>query len=79
MSDKYPYPLTVVYDRYGGCYSGGRFTAWNCDADEVPWEIAYDDITCSNFWDCSDGGSWEYKIGKGETIDEAIQNLQEQL
>lgn len=47
----YPYPLTICVDRYSGAYSGGEFTAWNLDANEVPEEIHSDDVTCSLFWD----------------------------
>ena len=64
------YPLTIVADRYGGVYSQGTFTAWNLDTDEVPTEIASDDVTCMNFW-------YENTIpcGKGATVDEAVGNL----
>lgn len=64
------YPLTIVADRYGGVYSRGTFTAWNLDTDEVPTEIASDDVTCMNFW-------YENTIpcGKGATVDEAVGNL----
>lgn len=44
------YPLTITKDRYTGVYSGGEWTAWHCDADEVPSEIASDDVTCCDFW-----------------------------
>ena len=64
------YPLTIVADRYGGVYSNGAFTAWNLDTDEVPTEIASDDVTCMNFW-------YENTIpcGKGATVEEAVGNL----
>lgn len=44
------YPLTIVKDRYTGVYSGGEWTAWCCDADEVPPEISSCDLACSDFW-----------------------------
>jgi hypothetical protein len=50
MQDFDIYPLTITKDRYMGTYSGGEWTAWNCDADEVPEEIACDDVTCCEFW-----------------------------
>lgn len=51
MANKFDiYPLTITKDRYTGTYSGGEWTAWNCDADEVPEEIACDDVTCCEFW-----------------------------
>ena len=64
------YTLTIVADRYGGVYSNGAFTAWNLDTDEVPTEIASDDVTCMNFW-------YENTIpcGKGATVEEAVGNL----
>ena len=51
MGDKFDiYPLTITKDRYSGVYSGGEWTAWNCDADEVPSDISDDDVTCCGFW-----------------------------
>ena len=35
MSKRYPYPLTVLMDRYSGIFSGGKFTAWNKEQDSV--------------------------------------------
>lgn len=64
------YPLTIVADRYGGVYSRGAFTAWNLDTDEVPTEIASDDVTCMNFW-----GKNKITCGKGATVEEAVGNL----
>ena len=68
------YPLTIVSDRYSGCYSGGIFTAWNLDAHEVPMEIASDDVTCADFW-CKN----EILCGKGKTVEEAVANLYIQI
>lgn len=64
------YPLTIVSDRYGGSYSGGKFTAWNLDADEIPAEIAGDDVECYDFWNKN-----EATVGKGDTIREALFDL----
>lgn len=67
------YPLTVVCDRYGGAYSGGRYTAWNLDHYNVPDSIHGDDMTCMEFWEDS---SQKYgKVGKGSTIKEAMDDL----
>ena len=49
------YPLTITKDRYTGVYSGGEWTAWYCDADKVPPEIASDDVTCCDFWSIAHG------------------------
>ena len=72
MSEKYPYPLTIVYDRYNGTYSGGIFTAWNLDCEDVPEAISDDDVSCADFWSSASDG---YVVGKGSTPQEAIQNL----
>lgn len=51
MADKFDiYPLTITKDRYRGTYSGGEWTAWNCNADAVPSDISQDDVTCCDFW-----------------------------
>ena len=68
------YPLTIIKDRYSGAYSGGRYTAWNLDFECVPHQINLDDVTCSGFWAFN-----EIKVGKGETIEDAIKNLQKLL
>lgn len=68
------YPLTIVKDRYNGCYSDGKYTAWNLETEEIPTEISYDDVTCCYFW-----ADNEIPVGKGETPMEAIQNLEELL
>ena len=67
------YPLTVVRDRYTGSYSGGRFTAWNVDVEDVPEDINEDDVTCYEFWWGDE--SKKYAIGKGRTPNEAIKDL----
>ncbi len=69
------YPLTIIYDRYSGVYSGGKYTAWNKHPIYVPEEIAYDDVSCAVFWD-------DYNkdlVGLGNTPDEAIKNLKIKL
>jgi hypothetical protein len=76
MDDRPVYPLTVVYDRYSGAYSGGKWTAWNLYPWEVPGGIYGDDCGCSDFW------SWdfdEYCIGIGNTPEEAIMDLKTKL
>jgi hypothetical protein len=46
---KYIWPITVTTDRYGGCYSKGKFLAFNLLPWQVPEEIDGDDITCMDF------------------------------
>lgn len=65
------YPLTIVADRYGGTYSGGKYTAWNRFSDEVPSEIDATDMVCKIFWDCS----LKEDVGVGDTIFEAVLDL----
>ena len=75
--NKYPYPLTIVLDRYTGVYSGGKFTAWWRDADQVPSEISADDVTCANYWFSEERN--EECIGKGDTIEDAVADLVQQI
>lgn len=74
------YPLTIVADRYGGVYSGGKFLAFNCLPNEVPEDIDKDFPYCRNFW-VSRRTSYQSKIiiGKGQTVEEAVENLYRQL
>ena len=77
---KYPYPLTVVIDRYSGIYSGGYFTAWNKYPQEIPSRIDDSDDIAMAFWDnyrkkeetLKDGYQM---VGFGETADAAIKDL----
>ena len=65
------FPCTVVSDRYGGTYSGGPWTAWRLDPDEVPLEVGAGDRECAVFW-----GGYAGRVGKGRTPDEALRDLQ---
>lgn len=67
-----PYPLTIIFDRYGGTYSGGKFTAFNIYPDKVPCDIYSDDVTCSNFWK-----NYKGVVGIGNTPNEAINNMKD--
>lgn len=68
------YPLTIVSDRYGGCYSDGQYLALNCYACDVPNEIGGCDGEEMVFFG-EGGGHEKYKIGKGATPDEALADL----
>jgi hypothetical protein len=77
---KYPYPLTVVMDRYSGTYSGGYFTAWNKYPDEIPIDIHCSDGVAMEFWDKYHKKSENLKdgcemVGFGGTAEEAINDL----
>ena len=69
------YPLTIVMDRYTGVYSGGKFTAWNLDPDEIPEDICADDNSASEFFNDIRYRSRYYTYGIGETPDEAAMDL----
>ena len=77
---KYPYPLTVIMDRYSGVYSGGYFTAWNRYSQEIPSQVDSSDGVAMVFWDnyhrkeknLEDGYQM---VGFGETAEAAIKDL----
>lgn len=69
------YPLTVVADRYRGCYSGGKWTAWNMYPDSIPYGPFGDDTSCLEFWSLDH----TFPVGIGGTPDEAVQNLKEKM
>ena len=70
------YPVTIIDDRYGGCYSKGAFLAFNLESWEVPEKVWGGDIESADFWD---DDSEEYVIGKGKTPDEAYRDLCEKM
>lgn len=70
------YPLTVVEDRYGGCYSKGIYLAFNLEAWDVPEDVNGSDVDCACFWD---DDAKEYAIGKGNTAQEAIDDFARKL
>lgn len=71
------YPLTIIRDRYGGTYSGGKYTAWNVKHYEIPKRIDGDDMDCQKAW--QDLRNVKYPVGIGETIQEAIKDLERLL
>jgi len=68
------YPLTIIFDRYTGCYSGGKVTVWNTFPENIPDEIFSDDNTCDYFW-LHEAKDCKFKYGVGDTIQEAIDDL----
>ncbi len=70
-----PEPLTTLVtidnDRYGGAYSGARYTAWNGFAPE---DIDAGDGTCEHFWTSN-----SRICGKGDSPKEAFVDLRRQL
>lgn len=73
-SGKHIYPLTIIKDRYTGSYSGGKFTAWNLDFDEVPGDIESSDIPCSTFWGENERDE-KYVVGLGKTPNKSLKDL----
>ena len=69
------YPLTIVMDRYSGVYSGGKFTAWNLDFDEVPEEICWGDGSALEIFRDIRNGKRNIVYGVGATPDEAVMDL----
>lgn len=70
------YPLTVIKDRYTGCYSGAIFTAWNLNHWELPDGVDDGDIPCCEFWEHADD---DYLIGRGATAEDAISDLTDKI
>jgi len=69
------YPLTVVKDRYNGEYSDAKYLAFNLSPWDVPCDIAEDDTDTEFFWGGS-GAHDTYNIGKGNSPESAILDLQ---
>jgi hypothetical protein len=67
------YPLTVTVDRYSGAYSKGKWLAFALDPEDIPKDPFGDDCVVMEFW-CGDEKD-KYLIGKGETIEKAIADL----
>lgn len=70
-------PLCIVEDRYGGCYSGAEYLAFNM----LPFfvgqlDIDAGDMSCQEFWKHE---AENYIIRKGETPLEALRDLQIKL
>ena len=64
------HPLTIISDRYSGCYSSGKYLAFYLEPWDVPREVDGSDRVCAHFWwsdDCK-----EFVIGKGDTPEKAI-------
>ena len=54
-------PLCIVQDRYGGCYSGAEYLAFNMDPYLVTeLDVDAGDMSCRDFWEYE---AKEYIIG----------------
>lgn len=67
------YPVTIICDRYGGTYSGAEWLAFNLDPEDVPKDVAGDDVECMMFWEQHRQDA--LSVGRGTTPDEALQDL----
>ena len=74
MANNNIYPLTIIYDRYGGSYSGGTYVAFNLEAHKVPAEVFGDDCTAMRFWKHFKG-----VVGRGGSLDSAVKDLLKNL
>ena len=70
------YPLVIIRDRYTGVYSGGKYTAWSGDVEDIlpPPEVEDEDVVCRNFWHEQEKTP-TYIVGKGDTVSEALADL----
>ena len=71
------YPLTIVKDRYSGCYSGGEYLAFPYDYYELEkyaTGIEDGDFECREFWQNYTG-----YVGKGATPNEALEDLKKNM
>lgn len=68
------YPLTIITDRYGGTYSGGKYLAFNKEYYEISTAVNGEDVECMNFWKC-----YSDIVGKGNSPKEAVENLVESI
>lgn len=64
------WPVTIISDRYHGCYSGASWLAFPLDFDEIPEDVNDEDLPCQDFWD-----NYDEPIGLGETPEDALADL----
>ena len=72
------YPLTIVTDRYSGTYSKGKYLAFNNYVEHIPSAVGGGDMEEEEFWK-NEENYGQYKIGKGETPNDAYCDLYRQL
>ena len=68
------WPMTVVFDRYSGVYSGGAWTAWPLHPWDVPGFIEGSDGECMEGW-----ADYDKPCGVGPTAQIAISVLKDKL
>ena len=73
--------VTIISDRYQGCYSGAPWLAWNTSEIDIPTDVSGSVIICCDFWENFKPGIAETMngfplfCGKGNSPDEALLNL----
>ncbi len=72
------YPVTIIMDRYHGAYSGGAWLAFDLDSDSLPSYGSGGDTDEMNFW-CDANKAEHYLIGRGETPNEALEDLERRV
>jgi len=77
LTTNYVYPMTIIYDRYNGAYSGGVWLAFNLKPSNIPNDIHGDDITCAAFW--NNFHLMDIVVGRGDTPEQAAKDLVETL
>lgn len=74
------YPCTIFPARYGGAYEGAPWIAVDIHADSVYVSYALgDDNECSHFFSSQGARFWGVTIGRGNTPNEAYNDLKSQL
>ena len=77
MALDFAWPVTIVRTRYGGCYEGGEWAAFNYYPDSAELDgHDDDDVTCSGWWIDHEG---DPKVSVGNSPDEAFKKLEVQL
>jgi hypothetical protein len=69
------HPVTIVDDRYGGTYSGGRWCAFPSNPQDVPPDPSWDDSSAAGWWADAEG----LPVGRGDTPDLAYADLVRRL
>lgn len=73
------YPLTIISDRYNGCYSLGKFLAFNLDRNDIPDDVGGGDPDEWTFFQEDPTDKYDthhnYLIGRGNTPQEAFDDL----
>lgn len=71
---KIKYPITVVADRYGGTYTGGKWLAFPLSPEDVPRESSGPDREQMIFLE-----SYHEPYGIGPTPDAAVNQLTQNI